>query len=277
MHGCLILLERWGQLDEILTRSGNWKESQQGMALDLLGISHALRDNGTILDVPEGVTPKEHLQGIVRAQVKELETRCEQLADEADSRREHACQGLRPRRRANEDAGGVFDPAFRQDDPLLRAIRPGRSQGAAGNPVGDPEKEAERDLLRVPGTDVVSGGAEAPGAASAGTRRSAGERERKLEAERLAALENPPQYHEGLPMEEFIRRVNEWKARRDGKLPEPPVEPTEPPLAINATLAGAMPQPPEPEDGPRIEFLYPASDDDSDTTTEENQDDRHDE
>src|SRR6266436_4162321 len=33
-HGCMILIERWGELDDVLVRAGSWDEAQRSLALD---------------------------------------------------------------------------------------------------------------------------------------------------------------------------------------------------------------------------------------------------
>jgi len=79
-HGCMIMIERWGQLDDVLVRAGGWDDAQKALALDLLGINPGLRAQGTPLDAPDGIEVLAHLRGVVRAEVETLEVRRDELA-----------------------------------------------------------------------------------------------------------------------------------------------------------------------------------------------------
>ena len=71
-HGCVVLIDLWEQLGNVLDVVGDWTDNQKGLAYDLLGTHPALRGPGGRLYVPEGVDAKTHLKSVYDAEIARL-------------------------------------------------------------------------------------------------------------------------------------------------------------------------------------------------------------
>ncbi len=80
-HGCELMIDRWDQLGRSLRSSGEWKEAERSLALDLIGLLPSLRDGQTSIDASEGADPLAHQLAFVSAEIERLEEVADRLAD----------------------------------------------------------------------------------------------------------------------------------------------------------------------------------------------------
>src|SRR6266446_2601171 len=256
-HGCMIVIERWGELDDVLARAGSWDEAQKSMALDLLGTSHAVRQHGTVLDVPEGVELTAHLRGIVRAEVAKLEERRDEFTTIDEEERKLAMTGNDPHDRAiqllkrygREHLNVILNMRreFGRIDRKTRAYVPTSiPQRRAHETRDDFEQRMHEFRLDVNARDEKAR-AEANAARLAANAAVD-------EEERLAALRVQPKWHEGLPLEVYFEKLREWHDRLNGyEKPTPPAAP-DGDTVHRATCSEALPEPVPPAAAPRPEW-----------------------
>ncbi len=260
-HGCLVMIEGWHQLDGVLIRAGKLDDDQKSMALDLLGISNAVRKTGSVLDVPEGVAPREHLRGIVRAEVKKLEAKIEEgglgVLDKA--KYDLALLGIDPL----DDQMRVLKRYSREHFSIILKIRREFSRvdrlGYPGLPSGMPTKRPHesRSEFYERVDDWKS--------------RNRIRAEKELEIRNAQRLkdnaivefieENPqPIFHEGMPLNAYIQLVTDWNRKRNATLaPLPEVPPGSQSVSVTS-MADALPPESEPDDEDRPD--YPSDPDD---------------
>jgi hypothetical protein len=96
-QGADLLIERWEALNGTIHKNGDWDSGQREMALDMLGVSHALRSGRTPLDPIDTTIPTSTwLSTVAEDEIRTLRNSKPML--EAHDAREHemAMHGLEP-------------------------------------------------------------------------------------------------------------------------------------------------------------------------------------
>ena len=93
-QGCEHKINLWNSLGETIETVGTWTDAQSSLALDLLGVSLALRNGPTPIEQRSGLDVVGHRVDLAMREIKRLRARIEELRVLDSHRRNQALRGV---------------------------------------------------------------------------------------------------------------------------------------------------------------------------------------
>jgi hypothetical protein len=147
-QGCQLVIDEWRTLARAIEERGAWTEREHARALDLLGVSLALRDAPSPFDCRDEVGRQGHILAVVQVEIGLLSHRLTaSLTSQDEQARALAAAGVAPFASASWRKLDRHERACRRRLEWTWAQLKARSTGAAGRCSGGDDREIDLKLL----------------------------------------------------------------------------------------------------------------------------------